>query len=343
LTPCWRDYAGRHIARNERDAVLTLYLLQAIVPLVLIAWLAFAPPNSLVGFRTQVIATGIGLWAINLTGIWAFPPWWAPYGFAVLLFGATITGVLRRRNQPVWPQRVWDCLSLFLFAALGLYAVNEMRIAFAASATPKGRVIDLASPLYLGKYLVANGGAAPSINAHAAFLDQSVVRRRPYWGTGHGVDLVAIDRWGLRADGVMPPEPARYRIFGRTVIAPCGGDVIAALDGLHDMEVPRTDAAHLAGNYVILRCGDVHILLGHFQKGSLRVTQGQKLRMGEKIALAGNSGNSSEPHLHIHAQLPGTTETPFSGRPIPIRIDGNYLVRNDRLDVSDGRDRPERP
>jgi murein DD-endopeptidase MepM/ murein hydrolase activator NlpD len=323
--------------------MLTLYLLQAIVPLALIAWLAFAPPNSTVGFWTQVLAISIGLWAISATGIWTFPPYWVPYGFVMLLIAATISGVARRSMRPLWPQGAKGWISFAAFAAFGLYAVNETRVAFAASETPTGRVVNLASPLGPGKYLVANGGAAPSINAHAAFLDRSVVRRRPYWGTGQGVDLVAIDRWGLQTDGVMPSDPARYRIYGRTVIAPCGGDVIAVLDGLPDMEVPKTDAAHLAGNHVILRCGDVHILLGHFQKGSLRVTQGQKLRTGEKIALAGNSGNSSEPHLHIHAQLPGTTETPFSGKPIAIRINGRYLVRNDRLDVSGGRVRPERP
>ena len=323
--------------------MLILYVLQTLVPLILATWLAFIPPNSTVGFWTQAVATAIGLLAISVTGIWTFPPYWAPYGFAMLLFVAIISGVARRRVKTLWPQRVSGWALPALFAALSLYAANEVRIAFAASATPAGRVINLASPLGTGRYLVANGGAAPSINAHAAFLDQSVVRRRPYWGTGRGVDLVAIDRWGLRADGAMPPDPAQYRIYGRTVIAPCGGDVIAALDGLPDMEVPKTDAAHLAGNHVILRCDDVHILLGHFQKGSLRVTQGQKLSTGEKIALAGNSGNSSEPHLHIHAQLPGTTETPFSGRPIPIRISGQYLVRNDRLHVSGGRGRPERP
>lgn len=323
--------------------MLILYVLQTLVPLILATWLAFIPPNSTVGFWTQAVATAIGLLAISATGIWAFPPWWAPYGFAVLLFAATVNGVARRRIQPFWPQGARGWLSLALFAALGLYAANDARIALAASKTSLGRVINLASPLEPGRYLVANGGAAPSINAHAAFLDQSVVRRRLYWGTGHGVDLVAIDRWGLRADSVMPPDPARYRIYGRTVVAPCGGDVIAALDGLPDMEVPKADTGHLAGNHVILRCGDVHILLGHFQKGSLRVTQGQKLRTGEKIALAGNSGNSSEPHLHIHAQLPGTMEAPFSGRPIPIRINGRYLVRNNRLDVSGGRGRPETP
>jgi murein DD-endopeptidase MepM/ murein hydrolase activator NlpD len=45
----------------------------------------------------------------------------------------------------------------------------------------------------------------------------------------------------------------------------------------------------------------------------------------------GNSGNSTEPHLHIHAQRPGRIWDPFIGDPLPIRLDGRYLVRNDRM------------
>ena len=87
------------------------------------------------------------------------------------------------------------------------------------------------------------------------------------------------------------------------------------------------------GNHVILRCGAVEIVHGHFRKSSLRVHAGQMLAPGATIAEVGNSGNSSESHLHIQAQLPGTTETPYSGIPIPIRIDGRFLVRNDRFVV----------
>lgn len=54
---------------------------------------------------------------------------------------------------------------------------------------------------------------------------------------------------------------------------------------------------------------------------------------GDAIAQVGHSGNSSEPHLHINAQDPGTADAPFSGAPIPIRINGRYVARNDRFVV----------
>ena len=42
-----------------------------------------------------------------------------------------------------------------------------------------------------GSYLVANGGAEPSVNAHVTFLDQSVPARAPYWGIGHDDEVMA--------------------------------------------------------------------------------------------------------------------------------------------------------
>jgi murein DD-endopeptidase MepM/ murein hydrolase activator NlpD len=54
---------------------------------------------------------------------------------------------------------------------------------------------------------------------------------------------------------------------------------------------------------------------------------------GDVIAAVGNSDSSSEPHLHIQAQLPGTVIAPYSGAPIPIQINSQYLVRGDRFVV----------
>jgi murein DD-endopeptidase MepM/ murein hydrolase activator NlpD len=311
--------------------MLTLYLLQSVLPLVLIAWLGFVPPRNVAGFWIQAVAIVVVLVAISRVGIMSFPPWWMLYLFGALLVVAVASGVIRRRGMTRWPFRLADWLCLAGFAAIGLYAANMTRVALAAAATPKGRIVDLASPLEPGTYLVANGGAAPEVNAHAALLDQTIPAHRRYWATAHGVDLVALDRWGFRADGLMPADPRRYVIFGRLVIAPCAGQVIAVLDGLPDMQVPQVDRAHLAGNHVILRCADADILLGHFRKDSVRVRIDQQLAVGDAIAKVGNSGNTSEPHLHINAQLPGTVALPFAGAPIPIRIGRRYLVRNDRF------------
>ena len=97
------------------------------------------------------------------------------------------------------------------------------------------------------------------------------------------------------------------------------------------MQVPIMDKQNMVGNHVLLRCGAVDILLAHFRQGSVRVNPGQRVSLGDILGEAGNSGNTSAPHLHIHAQQPGPPEAPFSGRPIPMLFDGRFLVRGDRI------------
>jgi murein DD-endopeptidase MepM/ murein hydrolase activator NlpD len=122
-----------------------------------------------------------------------------------------------------------------------------------------------------------------------------------------------------------------YEIFGEPLYAPCAGEVIIATDGVDEMTPPEMDPGHMAGNHVILKCGGAWVLLGHLQKGSVEARTGQRLAEGQRIGLVGNTGNTGEPHLHIHAQLPGTENAPSSGEPLPIRFDRRYPVRNARI------------
>ena len=68
--------------------------------------------------------------------------------------------------------------------------------------------------------------------------------------------------------------------------------------------------------------------------GSVRVHPGDYVTLDTPLGAVGNSGNSGEPHLHVHAQRAGRIWDPFSGDPLPVRFDGRYLVRNDRVSVA---------
>jgi murein DD-endopeptidase MepM/ murein hydrolase activator NlpD len=184
-------------------------------------------------------------------------------------------------------------------------------------------------PLGSVTYLVVNGGSQALINAHLGTLTGQ--RFAPYRGQSYGVDLVRINRVGLRVPGFLPADPAAYFIYGDPVLAPCRGRVVLTEDGAADMPPPQADRAHMAGNHVILECESVWIVLGHLQRGSVAVQAGQVMEAGHVLGLVGNSGNTGEPHLHVHAQRPGSTIAPLSGEPVPIRLGGRYLVRNDRV------------
>ena len=311
-----------------------LFALQFALPLVFIGWIAIAPARSLFGFWVQVVATASGLLAAGLTGLWLLPPWWAPYAFGCVLLLAIFIGLRRRRPfAAVRPSHVGGWALAAAYLVLGAWAADRAATALAGRAAPSARLAPLAFPLASGTYLVVNGGNTLSINAHLMTLDAAVPRFRAFRGQSLGIDIVQVDRLGLRATGVQPTRPDAYRIYGSPVFAPCAGEVVVASDGLPDRQVPQVDRAHLAGNHALLRCADADVLLGHFKPGSLQVTVGTRVRVGDRIGMVGNSGNTGEPHLHIQAQTRGTAAEPMSGEPLPMRLNGRYLVRNDRVSV----------
>ncbi|MFE9885096.1 M23 family metallopeptidase [Streptomyces scopuliridis] len=114
--------------------------------------------------------------------------------------------------------------------------------------------------------------------------------------------------------------PKLFYAFGRPILAPAEGVVTAVHDGEPDLEARRSQPAlasyalsqgsrlrrgvgAVAGNHVIISMtgGKVHLALAHFRKGTLRVSVGQRVVRGQHLADCGNSGNSTQPHLHMQA------------------------------------------
>ena len=309
-----------------------IFLLQLALPLLFIGWIALAPLTSALGFCCQVVGTGTALFALALTGLWLFPPWWTPYVFAGLYAAAVVVGG-RRRYPFAAPLPTGSIAWTFsaVFIALAGWGAYQSASALVSRAPQAGRVIDLMFPLKDGTYWVVSGGGSLTINPHLMTLDASVARFHAYRGQSYGVDLVKLGEWGLRANGLQPSEPSAYNIYGEPVYAPCGGIVLVVLEGLPDMQVPLMDREHMAGNHVLLRCKYADVLLGHLKPGSVRVAVKNQVSVGDHIGNVGNTGNTGEPHLHIHAQEQGTINEPLSGDPLPMRFDGRFLVRNDRV------------
>jgi hypothetical protein len=109
--------------------------------------------------------------------------------------------------------------ALATMGAASLLSLALLGFAMSGWKTPAGDVAHLEFPLRDGTYLVVNGGSNLLLNLH---LDP---RFSP--GQGYGIDVVKVDALGLRANGLLPSDPARYAIFGDLVHAPCTGAVAA--------------------------------------------------------------------------------------------------------------------
>ncbi len=132
-----------------------------------------------------------------------------------------------------------------------------------------------------------------------------------------------------------PQTLESYHCWGREILSPAAGEVIATVHDLPDLPIGETDPQNPAGNHVILALAENEfVFLAHMQQGSITVQQGDEVAQGDVLGLCGNSGNTSEPHLHLHLQ---TTPDLTAGEGLPAQF-LDYLADGEPVD----RGEPER-
>ena len=163
-------------------------------------------------------------------------------------------------------------------------------------------VVAVAPPLAGDNWVAANGPSNSS--AHRV----TVI---PIDGHAYDAQRFAIDWVQLYPDGKTyrgdPLDNKNYRAYGAEIHSVANGTVTEILDGL-PQNIPNSPKLAveitletIGGNHVIVDLGNGrYAFYAHMQPGSLRVKVGDKVARGQVLGLLGNTGNSSEPHLHFH-------------------------------------------
>ena len=153
----------------------------------------------------------------------------------------------------------------------------------------------------------------------------------------YAYDFLILDEEGKSFQG-NETAPTSFHCYGQDILAPADGVVAEVLSGQPDSRITKDrkascQARDLRGNYILLDHGQGEFsLLAHLQPDSILVTVGQQVRRGEALARCGNSGNSSEPHLHFQLQQ-GASFTTSPGLPIPFAsLDVSPAPRYARFD-----------
>ncbi len=156
----------------------------------------------------------------------------------------------------------------------------------------------------------------------------SPARRVPSHGTDafggrYAIDLVPVDARGRSGPIgwrtlLATEDPTGFAGWGRPVAVPVGGVVALVHDGEPDARVRRSPLAYpgfaltqaararrglpgLAGNCVVIDvgAGGPFVLVAHLRNGSVGVRPGERVAAGQPIGVCGNSGNSTQPHVHL--------------------------------------------
>jgi len=94
-----------------------------------------------------------------------------------------------------------------------------------------------------------------------------------------------------------------YYAFGKPVLSPVNGYVVAKRDDLEDNFIGNVDRVNNWGNYIIIRSDYGYFVeISHLMQNSINVSVGDYVKVGDVIGRCGNSGYSPEPHIHIQVQ-----------------------------------------
>lgn len=158
-----------------------------------------------------------------------------------------------------------------------------------------------------GEWTVFWGGRSVAENYHAAHVDQ----RFAY-------DFVVVQ--GGRTHVGEGRANTDYHCWDKDVLAPAAATVIRAVDGTADNPPGQMNPSDPPGNHVVLDLGNGEFaFLAHLRQGSVAVRPGEPVEEGQRLGACGNSGNSSEPHLHFHLQ---TTPDFGAGEGLPAFFRG---------------------
>ncbi|HEY7488405.1 MAG TPA: M23 family metallopeptidase [Streptosporangiaceae bacterium] len=216
---------------------------------------------------------------------------------APLMWAFVALAVAARLFHLAW---LWPLSLALLIAGLACY--------FKVGTVRRAAVV--VAPPVAGRWVAVNSPAdrVPSHGVHA-------------YGQTYAIDLVHHPDDDRAWQGVHRWPPARrpetFPAFGQPVYAVADGVVVKATDwqrdhwsrnsvpgllylfaegNLRELFGPR----FILGNHVVIDLGDgVYAAYAHLRRGSIRVTEGQRVIAGQQIAGCGNSGNSSEPHVHF--------------------------------------------
>lgn len=164
---------------------------------------------------------------------------------------------------------------------------------------------------FSGSWTAINGGSTRESSHSWEVLTQR-----------YAYDFVVVEDGRSHAgDGTRLEE---YHCFDEPILAPADGEVVAASDGHRDcpylggwVDPFQRD---LRGNYVTIRHAEnEYSVLAHLKEGSVAVDEGERVERGQEIGRCGNSGNSTEPHLHFHVQ--DRLEF-FLGAGLPVPFEG---------------------
>jgi hypothetical protein len=303
---------------NQLYTLFSLTTAFILTPLFLAYLVGIKKYNSKVEFYSAITFSWSSFLCLFLIGPWYMLTSHLRYFFLFLFIIGTIKAFYSYVKLPrLVHLNVAGWISIVINTLISLSALMIFYFALRGyQTTEQGINIDF--PLTEG--CIGHGGSSVIINYHHA--DSSAQQ--------YAIDIVKTNALGMRTSKLLPQKLNDYNIYGDTLFSPCDAKVVVTKENLDNLPAGVMDNVNLAGNHIILAYQNSSLIIfAHLMQNSLLVSKGDFVKKGQPIARIGNSGHTSEPHLHIHAISGTDTTMILNGNGIPIYFNGNFAVRND--------------
>lgn len=236
------------------------------------------------------------LFLFGIEGTWRLIVYYfAPFFIAIIAVIFFIVGVIRsiRKKPYLGAYRLIGLLGLLFFPLSYFYRADYAGTFFNAyPSSHDGKISEVKFEIPIDTTLtVAWGGKSLNENYHVTEPDQR-------WA----YDLFVMrDGFSFKGDST---NLANYFCYGLPIIAPADGKIMEVVDTMPDMAIgDLSEESYPNGNYIVLKVAEnEYLLLCHLKPNSIKVKVGEFVKQGKEIASVGNSGHTSEPHLHIQLQ-----------------------------------------
>lgn len=159
------------------------------------------------------------------------------------------------------------------------------------------------------EWFVFWGGTNQFINYHYVYGSQR-----------YAYDLIIMKDGQSYCDS--PHKNENYYAFNKEIVAPGNGEVIKVIEDVKDNVPGEMDEGQPEGNCVVIKHpNNEYSLLAHLKENSILVKVGESVQKGQVIGLCGNSGNSSEPHLHFQVM---NSSDYYKGQSIRIQFENGF-------------------
>jgi hypothetical protein len=178
---------------------------------------------------------------------------------------------------------------------------NAQRIPLDELAIKKTGAALIDEPLAGDRWLAANGPSNASLHRRAVI----VLDGNPRAPERYAIDWIKLGDDGNSYSG-DPSRNSSYHAYNVPILAVADGKIITVKDGLPE-NVPQAKKmavamtlVNVAGNHVVEDIGGgLYVGYAHLIPGTITVKAGEQVHRGQVLGRLGNSGNSTEAHLHI--------------------------------------------